>query len=59
MRSVPARAVASVDEVLEQLQAGHVQEVLPKLPGVIGRLLPLLRLLGPNQRKQLVEFLQK
>lgn len=48
-----------VDEVLEQLQAGRVQDVVPKLPAVIGRLLPLLRLLGPNQRKQLIEFLQK
>ncbi|GGA73935.1 hypothetical protein GCM10011521_10120 [Arenimonas soli] len=57
--AAPARTVASVDEVLEQLQAGRVQDVVPKLPAVIGRLLPLLRLLGPNQRKQLVEFLQK
>jgi hypothetical protein len=36
-----------------------VQDVMPKLPAVIGRLLPLLRLLGPNQRKQLIDFLQK
>ncbi|GAB2656366.1 GGDEF domain-containing response regulator [Arenimonas aestuarii] len=57
--AAPARVVASVDEVLDQLQAGRVQDVVPKLPAVIGRLLPLLRLLGPNQRKQLVDFLQK
>jgi diguanylate cyclase (GGDEF)-like protein len=59
---VPASAAIEpvlVDEVLEQIQAGRAQDVLPKLPAVIGRLLPLLRLLGPNQRKQLVKFLQK
>ena len=48
-----------IDEVLDQIQAGQGQAVLAKLPAIIGRLLPLLRLLGPNQRKQLVEFLQK
>ena len=48
-----------IDEVLDQIQAGQGQAVLAKLPAIIGRLLPLLRLLGPNQRKQLIEFLQK
>jgi hypothetical protein len=57
--AAPVRALVRVDEVLDQLQAGRVQEVMPKLPAVIGRLLPLLRLLGPNQRKQLIDFLQK
>ncbi|MFH1599981.1 MAG: response regulator [Pseudomonadota bacterium] len=57
--AAPVRELVGVDEVLDQLQAGRVQEVMPKLPAVIGRLLPLLRLLGPNQRKQLIDFLQK
>jgi hypothetical protein len=29
------------------------------MPQVIGRLLPVLRLLGPKQRAQLIEFLQR
>jgi hypothetical protein len=48
-----------VDAVLDLLREGRAQEALPKLPAVIGRLLPLLRLLGPNQRAQLIQFLQK
>jgi len=55
----PVSEPLRIDEVLDQIQAGQGQEVLPKLPAIIGRLLPLLRLLGPNQRKQLIEFLQK
>lgn len=55
----PAAAPVSVDAVLELLREGRAQEALPKLPAVIGRLLPLLRLLGPNQRAQLIQFLQK
>jgi len=50
---------ASVDAALELLQAGRTQELAAQLPAVIGRILPLLRLLGPNQRAQLVQFLQK
>ncbi|KFL37749.1 GGDEF domain-containing response regulator [Arenimonas donghaensis] len=53
------QAPAGIDEILDRIQAGQAQEVLPQLPAIIGRLLPLLRLLGPNQRKQLIEFLQK
>lgn len=49
----------SVDAALELLQAGRTQELAPQLPAVIGRILPLLRLLGPNQRAQLIQFLQK
>ncbi|WP_211251933.1 hypothetical protein, partial [Arenimonas malthae] len=55
----PAAAPVSVDAVLDLLREGRAQEALPKLPAVIGRLLPLLRLLGPNQRAQLIQFLQK
>lgn len=55
----PAATPVSVDAVLDLLREGRAQEALPKLPAVIGRLLPLLRLLGPNQRAQLIQFLQK
>lgn len=48
-----------VDEALDLLQQGRQDEVLPRLPLLVGRLLPLLRLLGPKQRAQLIEFLQK
>jgi hypothetical protein len=54
-----AGAPPSVDAALELLQAGRVQELAPQLPALIGRILPLLRLLGPKQRAQLLQFLQK
>lgn len=54
-----APATISVDEVLARIHDGHAREVLPQIPAVIGRLLPLLRLLGPKQRAQLIQFLQK
>lgn len=55
---LPADAVR-IDEVLEQIRLGQVQELLPRMPQIIGRILPLLRLLGPRQRAQLIQFLQK
>ena len=57
--SAPAAPTAppSVDAALELLQAGRAQELAPQLPGLIGRILPLLRLLGPKQRAQLIQFL--
>lgn len=55
---VPAEAVR-IDEVLEQIRLGQVQDLLPRMPQIIGRILPLLRLLGPKQRAQLIQFLQK
>ncbi|KAA2284478.1 GGDEF domain-containing response regulator [Arenimonas fontis] len=60
--SAPAAAASaeiSVDEVLERIRQGRAREVLPQVPAVIGKLLPLLRLLGPRQRAQLIQFLQK
>jgi hypothetical protein len=33
--------------------------VAEKMPQIIGRLLPVLRLLGPGQRAQLIQFLQR
>lgn len=55
----PAAEPLLLDPLLEQLAAGHSRAVIEKLPQVIGRLLPILRLLGPNQRAQLIQFLQR
>lgn len=60
----PAPAAASappirLDPLLDQLAAGDVRPVAEKLPQVIARLLPIFRLLGPNQRAQLIQFLQR
>lgn len=48
-----------LDPLFDQLARGDSQPILQKLPLVIARLLPLFRLLGPNQRAQLIQFLQK
>jgi two-component system cell cycle response regulator len=48
-----------LDPLFDQLARGDSQPILQKLPQVITRLLPLFRLLGPNQRAQLIQFLQK
>lgn len=59
----PAAAAAALplrlDPLLDQLAAGDTRAVTEKLPQVIGRLLPIFRLLGPNQRAQLIQFLQR
>ena len=61
---VPTAAQAApeplrLDPLLDQLSAGNPSAVAEKLPQVIGRLLPIFRLLGPNQRAQLIQFLQR
>ena len=67
---LPTAATASVaptapaeplrlDPLLDQLAAGNTRALAEKLPQVIGRLLPVFRLLGPNQRAQLIQFLQR
>jgi diguanylate cyclase (GGDEF)-like protein len=48
-----------IDPLLDQMAAGNPRPLAEKLPQVIGRLLPLFRLLGPKQRAQLIQFLQK
>jgi len=48
-----------LDPLLDQLEQGDARAVADKLPQVIGRLLPIFRLLGPNQRAQLIQFLQR
>lgn len=56
--SAPAEPLR-LDPLFDQLARGDSQPILQKLPLVIARLLPLFRLLGPNQRAQLIQFLQK
>jgi diguanylate cyclase (GGDEF)-like protein len=48
-----------IDPLLAALAAGDSRAAKEQLPQAVGRLLPLLRLLGPRQRAQLVQFLQK
>ncbi|HEX4854803.1 GGDEF domain-containing response regulator [Arenimonas sp.] len=48
-----------LDPLLDELAAGNARAVAEKMPQVIGRLLPVLRLLGPGQRAQLIQFLQR
>ncbi len=48
-----------IDPLLEQMSAGNARPVVEQLPQIIGRLLPVFRLLGPNQRAQLIQFLQR
>ena len=54
-----ATAPLRLDPLLDQLAAGDARAVADKLPQVIGRLLPIFRLLRPNQRAQLIQFLQR
>lgn len=62
----PATATATarveairLDPLLDHMAAGDTRPLAEKLPQVIGRLLPVFRLLGPNQRAQLIQFLQR
>lgn len=48
-----------LDPLLDQLAAGDTRAIAEKLPLIIGRLLPIFRLLGPNQRAQLIQFLHR
>ena len=64
--AVPAPADApaadpplAVDEALAQIERGESLVVIPRLPALMKRLLPLFRLLNPRQRAQLVAILQK
>jgi len=62
----PASAVAApvtrqlrLDPILDQLERGHQQPALAGMPLILNRLLPLLRLLNPTQRAQLIRLLQQ
>ena len=63
----PASAVAAppvtrqlrLDPILDQLERGHQQPAIAGMPLILNRLLPLLRLLNPTQRAQLIRLLQQ
>ncbi len=59
LANTPAPPVVLIDPLLAELAAGNPRPLAGQLPQVIGRLLPLFRLLGPKQRAQLVQFLQR
>jgi hypothetical protein len=48
-----------VDAALLDIEAGRVRPAAERLPQLVRRLLPLLRLLSDRQRAQLIAFLQK
>jgi two-component system cell cycle response regulator len=48
-----------LDPLLDQVDAGVTQPALAQMPRIIERLLPLLRLLAPNQRTWLAQWLGK
>lgn len=52
-------APISVDAALLDIEAGRVRAAAERLPQLVRRLLPLLRLLSDRQRSQLILFLQK
>ena len=57
--TAPAADTLRLDPLIDALVAGNTRPAQEKLPQIIGRLLPVLRLLGPNQRAQLIQFLQR
>lgn len=48
-----------LDPILDQLELGHPQPAMAGMPLILNRLLPLLRLLNPAQRTQLIRLLQQ
>jgi two-component system cell cycle response regulator len=48
-----------LDPILDQLDLGHPQAATAGMPLILNRLLPLLRLLSPTQRAQLIRLLQQ
>lgn len=50
-------ATLRLDPLLDAIDAGNPRVAAEKLPQIIERLLPLLRLLAPNQRAWLVQWL--
>jgi len=72
--AVPAVAVAAVappppapappltipiDPILDEIRQGQTRTAIEKMPLLLNRLLPLLRLLTSNQREHLIRFLQQ
>lgn len=63
-RAVPATPAVAlppilIDPILEQIKLGQTRSAVEKMPLLLNRLLPLLRLLTPNQREHLIRFLQQ
>jgi diguanylate cyclase (GGDEF)-like protein len=54
-----AQPVERVDEALACIERGESLAVLARIPQLLKRLVPLLRLLSAPQRAQLIAFLQK
>lgn len=55
----PVATTMALDDAVQRIERGAGDTVLPHLPLLIRRLLPLLRLLSPQQRAQLAAHLQK
>jgi diguanylate cyclase (GGDEF)-like protein len=58
-QEMSAPELLRLDPLLDQVKQGHTQEAIAKMPQVMQRLAPLLRLLTANQRAQLIRFLEK
>lgn len=58
-QEVPTPEPLRLDPLLDQVQHGQTREAIDKMPQVMQRLAPLLRLLDANQRAQLIRFLEK
>lgn len=48
-----------IDPFLDEIKLGQTRPAVEKMPLLLNRLLPLLRLLTPNQREHLIRFLQQ
>ena len=57
--AAPVLAPLRIDPLLDQIDLGNPQAAIAGMPLALQRLLPLLRLLNPNQRERLIRFLQQ
>lgn len=48
-----------IDPYLDDIKLGQTRSAVEKMPLLLNRLLPLFRLLTPNQREHLIRFLQQ
>ena len=55
----PQTEALRIDALLDQIKLGNAQPALEKMPQILNRIVPLLRLLSAGQRSQLIQFLQK
>jgi two-component system, cell cycle response regulator len=61
-RAVPASVAPPpilIDPILDEIKNGQTRPAVEKMPLLLNRLLPLFRLLTPNQREHLIRFLQQ